>query len=388
MMRTWEDIIKDKLEGYESPLPEGSLDEFHSLLDGKVNTIPAKRFPLVWVTVAVVAAGLATVLFLRQPAAPENEIQVVPRPAAPVAVAVEQTVEPAVETSGENEPARDDAPAAVHTLNRITYTFQQNTEAVDTVTQSEEIASESPPEEDKIPVNKPDSLTGHPFPLRDTHESRPATIRIVPAAGALAGGGLLAAVAMPFLKGGRLAGDSDIQHGDLTNTVSVNLGPKEKDELLGAPVHHRPLRLGLSARAPVGGGFYLTTGIDYSLYQSDFKYSLSGDIRQTAHFLGVPLRVDWAFASGKILDAYVGGGVEGEMCVRATFAGKSVKRDGASLSILGVGGLQLNLTRHLGLYLEPELSWRAIPGKSVLETYRNEHPVMFSAKAGLRIDID
>ena len=88
------------------------------------------------------------------------------------------------------------------------------------------------------------------------------------------------------------------------------------------------------------------------------------------------------------MEAYVGGGVKSEICIGATFAGNRIKKDGASISVLGAGGIQMNLTRHLGLYVEPELSWLAIPGKSVLETYRSEHPVMFSATTGLRINIE
>ena len=85
-MKQWEDIVKDKLEGYESPLPEGSLTEFRTRRDA---VAPAKkRRPLVWSMAAAtaLAAGLAAVLFLRQPTIPEDAIQLVPQPVAPVAL--------------------------------------------------------------------------------------------------------------------------------------------------------------------------------------------------------------------------------------------------------------------------------------------------------------
>ena len=85
-METWEEIIINKLRGGEKALPEGSLAEFHSKLD-KASDAPArKRSPYAWVMVAVVAAGLAAILFLYHPAVPEDGIITVEQPTDPVAV--------------------------------------------------------------------------------------------------------------------------------------------------------------------------------------------------------------------------------------------------------------------------------------------------------------
>ena len=43
-MRRWEDIAKDKLEGYESRLPEGSLAEFRARRDGAGAARPQRHF--------------------------------------------------------------------------------------------------------------------------------------------------------------------------------------------------------------------------------------------------------------------------------------------------------------------------------------------------------
>jgi len=85
---------------------------------------------------------------------------------------------------------------------------------------------------------------------------------------------------------------------------------------------------------------------------------------------------------------YVGGGASGDWCVGATLAGKEIPRDGFSFSLLGAGGVQFNMTRHLGLYVEPEISWTLPSEKRVLETYRSAHPFLFSVATGLRINLD
>ena len=69
-------------------------------------------------------------------------------------------------------------------------------------------------------------------------------------------------------------------------------------------------------------------------------------------------------------------------------AGIDIPRDGFSFSLLGAGGVQFKVTRHLGLYVEPEISWTLPSEKRVLETYRSAHPFLFSVATGLRINLD
>ena len=89
-MRKWEDIIKEKMEEPDGPLPESVFAEFHARYDGAESKPAAKRFPLVWALVPAVAAGLAAVLLLRKPGVPEEGIQPVLQPP----VAQSQTAEP------------------------------------------------------------------------------------------------------------------------------------------------------------------------------------------------------------------------------------------------------------------------------------------------------
>ena len=63
-MKQWEDIVKERLEGYESTLPEGSYAQFQKLREGK-KSARKKVYPLVWTAAAVVAASLVAVFFLR-----------------------------------------------------------------------------------------------------------------------------------------------------------------------------------------------------------------------------------------------------------------------------------------------------------------------------------
>lgn len=160
-----------------------------------------------------------------------------------------------------------------------------------------------------------------------------------------------------------------------------------EDVLTGNHGHNFPLKFGLSTRIPLTDRLNLTTGIDYSLYSSWYEYTVSGKKKQLAHYLGIPVRMDWTLASNRWLDVYVGGGLETDWCVAATLDGEQIKKDGFGLSLLGAGGIQFNMTKRLGLFIEPEISW-TIPSESrVLESYRTDGPVMFSVASGVRINI-
>ena len=87
-MKQWEDILKERLEGYKSTLPEGSYAEFQKLREAGKAAPRKKAYPLVWAAAVAVAASLAAVLFLRQPKLPEDGVQLVQQQPVEVQVPV------------------------------------------------------------------------------------------------------------------------------------------------------------------------------------------------------------------------------------------------------------------------------------------------------------
>ena len=110
-------------------------------------------------------------------------------------------------------------------------------------------------------------------------------------------------------------------------------------------------------------------------------------MKQQAHYLGIPIRLDWVFASNRLFDVYLGGGLEGDFCVGATVGGNRISKDGFGLALQGAGGVQLNVTKHLGIYVEPQLSWQIPMNNTKLRTYRSTHPLLFTVAAGVRFNI-
>jgi hypothetical protein len=252
-------------------------------------------------------------------------------------------------------------------------------------------------------------------------KARRVNLKVAPAAGGILGTGILAALVTNLASARNNTIPSYIGHGRVINNPSnpggtqpggsatsstenpgegptdippegpVSSGEPVKD-LLDQSAHYFPVQVGLSARLPLSERLYLSTGLQYTLYNSKFMMSQTGEKRQQVHYLGIPVRLDWVFASGSLFDVYVGGGVLGDFCLNATLAGISREKDRPSLSLVGAGGIQMNVTKRFGIYLEPELSWRIPVNDPAITTYtpvtyRSEHPVMFSVAAGIRINL-
>ena len=391
-MRNWEDIVKEKLEEPDGTLPESVFAEFQARRSGAAPAPAARRSPLVWVVATAVAAGLAAILLLRKPSVPEDSIRIVPQPVPAVAVASDST---AVEAE-EPLPVRPliaQAPVPKAAAPKTVAPKAEEPEVAEPeIVEPEPVRPEvvEPAEEPTVsePVAAaPAVATASPFVPQDT-PARSVDMHIAPAAGIVAGGGLLAALLAPIAGKGDLMSEQASSYSEPSYGNPLDCNPPSFLNEVDHFTHTFPFKGGLSVGIPVSDRLRITTGLEYSLYQTRVSFTKSGEKKQAAHYLGVPLRLDGSLASNRWLDVYVGGGVSGDWCVGATHAGIDIPRDGFSFSLLGAGGVQFKVTRHLGLYVEPEISWTLPSEKRVLETYRSAHPFLFSVATGLRINLD
>ena len=382
-MRKWEDIVKDKLEGYESNLPEDSLAAFNARR-ATAGATKAKRFPLVWAIVPALAAGLAAVLLLRKPTVPEDGIQIIPQPvetysqvddsldtttpivATPLITQATRTK--AVRSMPKAEPSEEPATTTVVEEIRI----PEETHIPDT----EGIGPEDTPEEPATD-SRPAVQDSSPFVPQTSTEKPTVQVNMGTGGSIVAGGGLLAALATQLAKADVSGLVPGIQVTDDINNTNA----------LETPHSHRmPFVVGLSVKFPVTEKIGVTTGLEYSLYSSSFSYP-PGEKTQLVHDLGIPVRLDWTFVSSRWLDAYLGAGIKGDLCVGATLDGHSIGKDGPAFRLLGAGGIQFNATRNLGLFVEPEVSWTLPSDRRMLSTYSSEHPWMFTVATGVRINL-
>lgn len=416
-MKKWEDTIKERLEGYESTLPEGSYADFQRLrADAKT---PGKKvYPLAWVAAVAVAASLAAVLFLRQPKQADSGVKLVQQPVGgvqlqqppvevlPVAdsLAVEEpvVVAPLIAQAAGVKPAMSATPAKpagrpILAESEPDAKPQAEPEAVPTAAVSPETPDPDDDKETPVTVREDPFLpTGSPF-IPDKQPARKVNLKLAaPVAGGLLGTGALALLAVNLVpmavRDAAEVGDSMTSNpGSAPNNPDLGqqVNPPVCEDWLLDTRHSFPLRLGASARISVWKNLYVTSGLEYSSYTSRFTYSYVGEKTQVAQYLGIPLRLDWVFPLGKRFDVYAGAGMQADFCLSAKWGSEEIEGDRPVFSLGAAGGVQLNLIRNLGLFVEPQLSWRIPTGGTVLlQTYRTRHPWMFSVSAGVRINLE
>ena len=387
-MKQLEDKIKERLEGFESSLPEGDLAEFRTLLDDAADAgAKRKSAYLAWMTPAAVAAGLALFFILRP--APEIEpIQVTDN-----GTMVAQAVEPVTVEKNTDVDAVESKPAVTRKVQQHHSRAVNNEEPLNN-TEKENIAEETSVEVTTPEADSNDSKTvsetsannggSSPFvPLSISDEKKAVSIKVGPAAAGVLGGS--GAIALASLLPSML--NDNAGHTTPQSDAGNDGVGKLTDEKTGNDTHHMPLRAGLSLRVPFNDRWSLTTGVDYSWYSSTIGYSVSGGHKQDAHYIGIPVRADFTIARNRWLDVYVGAGASADFCVAAFEAGQKIAKDGLGFSLIGVGGIQFNITDNLGIFLDPTFSWNIPSDSRVLDTYRSEHPFMFSLSSGIRINI-
>ena len=291
-MRNWEDIVKDKLEEPDGALPESVFDEFHVRFDGAESARTARRFPLVWAIVPALAAGLAAVLLLRSPKAPEENIEPVRQaPVAQVLPADDTKAESQVDTpqiqpvpvkkaSARPRPVAPESPSIGE---------YQTEEAVTPETIKAPEIPETPESPDQSqPTTKPSTEnvvpeTASPF-IPMTEKARRVNLKVAPAAGGILGAGVLAALATHLGKVYKARWTNIQSPGTIPSSLYDKGNPGEGPGSSEEPVrdrlerssHYFPIQVGLSARLPLSEQLYLSTGLQYSLYNSKFTMSQTG----------------------------------------------------------------------------------------------------------------
>ena len=162
--------------------------------------------------------------------------------------------------------------------------------------------------------------------------------------------------------------------------------------------HKQPVRVGLSVAYPLSERLSIGLGLYYTYLSSDFKSGSEHNYQsahQSLHYLGIPLSVNYAFLRSSRFSFYATGGMMTEKCISGqsellTVSGSSREMEKQSLteqrlqySAFGSVGVQMDLVKHVGLYVEPGLSYYLDNHSRVVNLYKDE-PLQFNLSAGVR----
>lgn len=151
--------------------------------------------------------------------------------------------------------------------------------------------------------------------------------------------------------------------------------------------HHAPYSLGVSVSIPLGGRLALTSGLVYTRLKSDFSTR-----EQSLHYIGVPIGVTYSLWKWRFVNLYAIGGVQADFNFKATIKksteamSRDTAKDRVQFSTMLGPGLQLNLNKDFGFYVEPTVRYYYNNGSAVLNYFKDQ-PWNINFNAGLRLTL-
>ena len=171
-----------------------------------------------------------------------------------------------------------------------------------------------------------------------------------------------------------------------------------EDKILRSSHYKMPIMWSLLAKYRIDNRWGIESGLCYSRLISDFEMGEDGSVihqRQTIRYAGIPVNGICNVYRGRQLSLYGGVGLMVEVPVYSRLRsdyyvwGQLDATDETSIhapwqmsTALSVG-LQFSFTPNIGLFAESSLRYY-IPTASSVETYRTEHPFVFTLPVGLR----
>lgn len=229
---------------------------------------------------------------------------------------------------------------------------------------------------------------------REAPELRERRKRVTISLGAYATGGIAGGTILPMAKDMAPTldppqADNPVDTSGFYTPETVPMSRRGRKVKSSSETHHLPVSYGVSARFKLTRRFSINTGLDYTLYNSSFKteYTDGSTVteKQSAHYLGIPVRFDWMLVDRPHFGMYMGIGGQINKCIYAKRGEKRLHEYNMLYSLGATVGVQYNVNSRFSLYLEPDLGFNLNEGD--INTYRNGGEFMFTARAGLRINL-
>lgn len=148
--------------------------------------------------------------------------------------------------------------------------------------------------------------------------------------------------------------------------------------------HLCPYTLGVTVGIPLSERLFLTSGLDYSYCLSKITFSDNTKADQRAHYLGIPMRLDWIIVRNDRLSFYAGAGAEAYKCLFAEIGSYQRIKDGNTYySANFLAGLRYEPFRHIGLFLEPQYSYSINNKEPVIKSAITDSRYLFNVRAGV-----
>lgn len=178
---------------------------------------------------------------------------------------------------------------------------------------------------------------------------------------------------------------------EYVNNQSVTLlGQGRKQESATSVKHKVPVSYGASFRYNITDKWGVESGLSYTLLNSTFSNEEDhSSYDQDLHYLELPIRVSYIFVNQRWFAVYAATGGAIAKCVSADIKGDNhddyiIDKKPWQFSISTSAGVQLNLSGHFGIYVEPGVGYY-FNDNSDLRTVYKDHPWSFKLNMGFRV---
>lgn len=190
---------------------------------------------------------------------------------------------------------------------------------------------------------------------------------------------------------------------EMTGVKDLMLINKPASSVFKSPVsmlsvdykHKQPLSFGVTFGKSFSGKFTVETGLVYSLLMSDIEnLEKERNVRQTLHYIGIPVRFNWNFVNKPKYAVYTGIGGMVEKCVYGKVGNEKVDIKSVQTSLNFAVGAQYKFNETVGIYFEPGLTYYLGMNKDgslgemrngiTIKSIHSENPLGFTLQAGFR----
>lgn len=182
---------------------------------------------------------------------------------------------------------------------------------------------------------------------------------------------------------------SDVAMAQGSSNAYLSAEPLQRD-CKETTKHNMPVSFGATVSYALNERLALTSGLVYTLATSSFEHGTSSNAskdEQTLHYVCIPLTASYTIWSNSWLKTYVNAGGQADFNVSAKVETEGhttdIDKDRAQLSVGAAAGVQLNVIKQMGVYVEPGVRYYFDNGSNV-QTVFKEHPCNFSLQMGLR----
>lgn len=163
---------------------------------------------------------------------------------------------------------------------------------------------------------------------------------------------------------------------------------------LGASSYSVPITVGLGVRIYATPRLSIGTGVDYTLLSRTFAGSYAdvpGTVHHRLQYIGIPVQLYYDIVSSNRIKFYAYGGGKAEYCIDNTYKlfgspdiVRTYKVDGLQFSVDAGLGVEFLLSRRVGLYVDPGVSYYFPCNQP--RSLRTEKPLLLNFDVGLRFN--